>query len=399
MSWFRASIIVVAFTFGPWSVRAEPAGRIEGLEFLSSPIALRAANDLDQVGDPYPRKAWQADPPVNCPVMQVTGHSSRMGVRINLTVQGITTGTPFEIVGESTHPALCFRAEGKAADHWVIDLKATRPVGVHIRKLRSAIVWSLILNPGTPTTQKVDLGKTGPHTVYVVPGRPRTSDDPLTAVTAPRLEWVIAELADAQKEAGLTASTPKLVHELVKIHGRCYVGARHFDRKDAWRLPDSWELDPPGASCVSIVEHLKLVCDMAGLGDQVRVARYFAREDRPETAREGGLGEPPIYKTAANGERWQLFLVEEMNSARGQVGGWGAVNYYEATLVLEHEGRRWYYPGGSDRAYDSPDQVLKIFRTLAWTRYDPFFQNWVVTEVVHTYVPPDGKAPANAALP
>ena len=81
------------------------------------------------------------------------------------------------------------------------------------------------------------------------------------------------------------------------------------------------------------------------------------------------------------------------------LGGLDGMNFYEATLQLEWRGRKFYYPGGTDRVYEAPEKVLMVFRTLAWATYDFQIGHWVVREVVHTYSRPGEKQPASVPLP
>jgi hypothetical protein len=112
----------------------------------------------------------------------------------------------------------------------------------------------------------------------------------------------------------------------------------------------------------------------------------------------GGLGDPPQFKKVG-GARWQLFLIDQRNTRQGQVGGVGGVNFYEAVLELDWRGKRYYYPGGTDRVFDAPAAILQVFHTLAWTEYDERLRDWVVREVQHTYVSPQGKFPPSVPLP
>jgi hypothetical protein len=158
-------------------------------------------------------------------------------------------------------------------------------------------------------------------------------------------------------------------------------------------------MQPPGASCISIVEFVSLVWNIIGGEGQASMAALYARADQPAKALRGGLGDPPITRRTPSGETWQLFLTDENNTNKGQPGGQGGMNYYEAALELDWRGKKFYYPGGTDRVYDSPDMVLSIFRTLAWAAYDFQRDAWVVREVVHTYTLPGQKQAESVPLP
>src|SRR5262249_478741 len=99
------------------------------------------------------------------------------------------------------------------------------------------------------------------------------------------------------------------------------------------------------------------------------------------------------------GETWQLLLTDENNTRKGQVGGAGGMNYYEAALSFTWKGKTYYYPAGTDRVYDSSDMVIRIFRTLAWAAYDHRLDASVARAVAHTYTPPGRKQPESVPLP
>lgn len=200
-------------------------------------------------------------------------------------------------------------------------------------------------------------------------------------------------------KAGDKASPPRIVHELMKRLVPAYYPRRHYRQEDVWKVPGSWDMDPPGTSCYSISEFLRRICDLVGLEGSLSVGAFCAFPDDPAKGVRGELGAPPRKRTGYYGETWQLFLVDGNNTNEGQVGGVGGVNYYEAALVFDWKGRRYYYPGGTFRVYDSPDNVIRIFRTMAWAKYDPAVRDWVVTEVVHTYVEPGKDLPESVRLP
>lgn len=282
-----------------------------------------------------------------------------------------------------------------AAAEFTGTTKAEASLGRPFRKIEARIRWTLAVADQEP----VALGVTGPHIIYVTAGTPRHTERPESAATGPRLELAVERLAAAQKAVGSDATGPRLVYELMKQNGAHYLPARHHRGAAAWQVPTTWQMQPPGASCISIVDFVRLLCDLGGLEGEVRTAAFCARAAEPARARRGGLGDPPEFKRGPAGQTWQLFLVDHTNSRHGQVGGVGGMNYYEGTLQYTWQGKRFYYPGGTDRVYDAPDDVLKIFRTLAWAEYDEGQRDWVVREVVHDYVRPGENFPPSVRLP
>jgi hypothetical protein len=337
------------------------------------------------------------NPGASGPVTHTAGEKVR--AEVTLVVSGIDRSVPFELQGTSAEPGLCFQSAGKLTEgKVVVPLLAVDPLGEVVRKIEVRIDWRLILRPIDRPVERVILGSTGPHVMYTTLGTPRNTDCPAGAVTEGRLELVVSRVAAAQKAVGPGASGPRLVYELMKQNGEHYLPTRHYRGAQAWRLPESWTMQPPGGSCIAIAEFVKLLCDMTGLEGGVRLAAYCARPSDAAPVR-GGLGDPPQFKPGSNGNTWQLFLIDHRNSRQGQVGGVGGVNYYEAVLEYHWHGKRYFYPGGTDRVFDDPAAVLQVFHTLAWAEYDERHGDWVVREVVRTYVSPGGNFPPSVPLP
>jgi hypothetical protein len=378
------------------SVRAA----IQAIRFTSDHRLLRRADDLLSSGEACADLHWSAQTSSCVPISHTAGSTTRIAAVVTLTVSGITTKTHFELAGVSDEPGLCFQAEGELSADGPVDigLTAIRPIGPVVRKIEATIAWSLTVQAESQPAQRLSLGRSGPHVVYTTLGRPRNANRPAGMVTDRRLELAVARVAAAQRTAGVDASGPRLVYELMRQNGVRYLPTRHYRGVEAWHVPFSWEKEPPGASCIAIVEFVQLVCDMIGLEGETRMSAYCARPAEPGRAVRGGLGDPPDYKRVGSAD-WQLFLIDHRNTRHGQVGGVGGVNFYEAVLEFDWRGKRYYYPGGTDRVFDAPDTILQVFHTLAWTEYDPRLGDWVVREVVRTYVGPTGKFPPSVPLP
>ena len=379
-----------------------PRGRVEALAFTSGHHLLcRNTTDVLGGGPRYPDVEWTNAPRTNAPITHTGGDDSRIRARITLALEGVAARTPYLLEGRSAEPALCFRGEGRlaAGDVRPLNVEATAPLGRAVRKVRDRVSWSLTLDPGTSASRTLDLGATGPHVVYVTLGTPQDTEDPLSAVTDVRMERAVECVAAAIARAGAGASPPRIVHELMKEQVDYYLPSRHYGRQDAWKVPESWGMRPKGASCISLVDFDVLVCKMIGVEGTARRSAFYATAEDPFKAVRGGLGDPPVFKAGAFGERWQLFLIDDSNSNAGQPGGLGGLNYYEAALEYEWRGKSYYYPGGTPRVYDTPDKVLEIFRTLAWVRYDFVLHDWMVTEVAAIYTPPGRAAPPSVSLP
>jgi hypothetical protein len=402
----RTSLVLLTLAVGVGLTRCAPphgpSGQVEAVEFISDHnLICRNTDDVLSGGRRYPDVEWTNAPRTNAPITHTGGEDTRIRARITLSLAGAPADTPYLLEGRSAEPALCFRGEGRLAggDARPLEVEATAPLGRAVRKARARVSWSLTLDPGTPESRTLDLGDTGPHVVYVTLGTPRDTDDPLGVVTDARMEVAVARVAAALAAAGAEATPPRILHELMKEEVDYYLPARHYDRRFAWKVPESWRMQPQGASCISIVQFVELVCKMIGVEGTARTSAFYATAGDPFKSVRGGLGDPEVFKQGFFGERWQLLLIDNSNSNDGQAGGLGGVNYYEAALEYEYRGKKYYYPGGTSRVYDTPDQVLRIFRTLAWVRYDFGLRDWMVMEVAATYSPPGRAAPPSVPLP
>jgi hypothetical protein len=385
--WVALATVVVGLSSAP--ARAEEGSSsavIRSLEFTSDHrLICRNTTNLVSGGERYPELQWRRSPAANAPITHTVG--VRVRVRLALELPDVLPGTPYHLLGDSDEPSLCFQRDGVLGGGTaaVVECEAVNPLGRAVRKICQPIRWTLVLHPETADPRTIDLGSTGPHVLYTTLGTPRVGRDPRSQVTDLRMELVVQRVAAAQEKVGFDAPAPRLVYELMRQNGKHYWPPRHYGEELAWRVPETWTLDPPGASCISIVEFVGLMCRMTGLPGETTTAAFYARADDPLQPLRGGLGDPPQFKKGPDGETWQLFLVDEMNTRKGRAGGRGGMNYYEAVLEYEVGGKRYYYPGGTDRVFDRPIQVVRIFRTLAWATWDAAAKEWVVREVVYTY--------------
>jgi hypothetical protein len=394
---------------GPTPAWAIPAvffkGQVEALEFTSDHnLICRNTTNILKGGKRYPDVEWQRTPPTNAPITHTAGRTSLIKAKITLAVVGIKPNASYVLKGVSEEPALCFTKQGEwpATSEVVLEIEAAKPLGRTIRKIEKPIQWTLTVSPEEEVTRSLDLGITGPHVVYTTLGTPKNTHDPVHAVTDIRMELTVKRVATAMKQVGYSASAPRIVRELMRQNGIHYLPTRDYYDVNAWKLPETWRMEPKGGSCISIVDFVILLCQMTGLEGTPMRKVYCARPEAPWMAIEGSLGNPPIVRQFGffrGMDNWQLLLVDMRNNRRGAVGGVGGVNYYEAALVYQWNGATYYYPGGLDFVWDSPHKVLHVFDTLAWTRWDPFRQDWVVMQVVYSYLRYGQDRPASVELP
>jgi hypothetical protein len=367
------------------------------LEFVSGHKVIRQnMTDVTTGGERYPDVEWDPETGTNAPVTHTVGE--RVRVRLGLRLHLPDPALSFTLTGTSQEPGLCFKKMGTISPGEIgVEVEAACALGGEVRKIREPIHWTLSLR-WDHSTVLLDLGSTGPHILYTTFGRPRDSEAPLTQVTDVRMDLAVRVVTAALSKAERPFSAARIVHAIVKWSGRYYCPTRHYGGPLAWRVPETWDMSPEGASCISIVEFSCCLCKVVGIDSEVAVTAFYALPINPRKAVPGGLGDRPVLRTGA-GRTWQLFLVDDTNTAKGQVGGVGGMNYYEAALALRSGGATYYFPGGTLRAFRSPADVIRIFRTLAWAEWEPSVQDWVVREVVYTYSRSEEDYPLGVPVP
>ena len=196
----------------------------------------------------------------------------------------------------------------------------------------------------------------------------------------------------AIKLAGKRASKPKIVHEVVGLLlaeigfnlGRSlYNGTTPAasDLEYAFEHPHSSGTgfgSGSGFDCITLSEMAKLALkevDVSGeldISKNIRVNTYIPAPGDPTKAVEGALLSPAwksagyggtLIENPANPSEYEMLFDRSNNN-----GPNGAPNSFEATVVYTdpHDGKAYYFPGGTNYVYRSPDKVLTIFKSLGW---------------------------------
>jgi hypothetical protein len=192
---------------------------------------------------------------------------------------------------------------------------------------------------------KHEIGRTGPHTIFV------TMDTPLKPgeVTHKRMA-LAANLAGAIG----TLDPHLLVRGIMQRWGAYNLKVQ---LTNAWTLADNLDR---GAQCIDIVRFVGGLLEMVGCPGTATAVVVWAKPSTPMTEEEkiwphGGLhtiGHHPAHSD------WFVALMDAN----------GCPNAYEAALKFEHNGTLRYYPGGvpMDKEYKTPLDVLHVFQCLAW---------------------------------
>ncbi|MFN5330043.1 MAG: hypothetical protein ACK5DV_12760 [Planctomycetota bacterium] len=355
-------------------------------------------------GNRWNEPEWSQGRPYVVPFSHDGGKDARLTGKLKLRVSGVAPGSEIRLRGLSHEPG--FNVDGQLivpadapagtnSDERIVEatMRAMAPVGSKVRKIRDSIVWFAEVRPiGNEEISKHDLGSTGPLVGYILRGKPKLADEARGTVTARRLDIAVERYTVAHDNAGDNPSSLAVVAELVGRIGKHYLPTRHYEAEGAWNVPETWTMSPPGASCFSIITYTINVLNMVGQEGEFELVTYTARQNAPEKAVIGSLGEPPVRQSTWN-DTWQLFLADDRNTRLGQVGGLGGMNFYEAVLRYKHGGQTYFMPGGTSRVYTNPDDILRVFRTMVWAKYDNRKNEWKVMRVVHTYVQPGGGSP------
>lgn len=386
-------------------VYREVSARMTALEFTSDHnLICRDGSDLLRCGSRYPDVEWSAkEPHFASPMTHTQGRY--VEARVMVKLNRLPAGTMVRLKGTAEQESFTFEGEGKVEDVGgdpcmaVVYVRSKGMLPAQLRRMQATIDWSVtVLVPGD-SPRVIDLADTGPHVCYLTRGTPRRADEVASAVTPRRMQTSYERLALALESVEEeNPSTIAIVHALTRHVGEHYNPKQHFEREDAWYVPTTWRLKPAGASCISICNYCSLILDQIGMEGEYRQIALYSRPDNPDRALEGGRESDSITRDVGR-QQWELFLVDDRNTRQGQVGGWGGMNYYEAVIAYDYKGKTYYFPGGTDRVYDNKDQVLKIFRTLAWARWDTWRKEWQVMQVVRTYTSPGRGAPPNCELP
>lgn len=390
---------------------------IEPLEFdITSEHGLmhRDTTNLAEPGERWGEAEWRIGRSYVVPFSHDGGKDALVKGRLKLKVAGVKPGSLIRIRGLSHEPGFNVAGEvelpgeeevaGEAAKTAkvrfvgepvtvVAEVKASEGLGAKVRRVSKPISWfAEVREPGEAKPSKHDLGTTAPLVGFVLRGKPRMTDEKRGTVTPRRLSIAVDRYIAAEANAGENPSSLAVVAELVGRMGKHYLPTRHYEDEQAWNVPETWVMKDPGASCFSIITYTINLLNMVGHEGDYELVTYTANLENPTRAVIGSLGTPVVRKPAVI-DYWQLFLVDDRNSRLGQAGGLGGVNFYEAVLRYKFGGRAYYMPGGTSRVYTNPDDILRVFRTMAWAKYDVWWKEWRVMRVVHTYVRPGHGSP------
>lgn len=209
----------------------------------------------------------------------------------------------------------------------------------------------------------------------------------VTAASAPTLE----ELGQmAIENAGRRASHAKVVHEVIMLLNEhigfnlshSLFGAGHTptpgELEGAFEAAYDLPADDPnrGYDCITLSTMAAQALRENSIPGSISVVTYIPQPGNPKKAIEGSLSNPPV--TNPDDPTEMEFLFDRH----------GGANNFEATLVYSDHGKTYYFPGGTNRVYSTPDKVLTLFPSLGWSQYDPATNQVHETSIIYRYKKP-----------
>jgi VCBS repeat-containing protein len=305
-------------------------------------------------------------------------------VTLTLTANGVAAGTPYTLTGTSKDDAaLTFSGNGNlaAAGQYVTASAATKALDGSIREIQGSITWTLILNPGTPQAETIDLKQTGKHRIYTTLGTPNTTASGVivdgsvhavprsnpAAVTETRMALTVKSVSDAiaaLKKNGVNNPAPsQIVWQLMGNLGNFNLkGNPKLFGVGAWGVANA-----NAAQCFSMAEFVSLVAWMTGVPGTVTPTTYYALPANPNKALVGTLDNDPnanviVPVQGVGNVPARVWLIDDT----------GGFNNFEGAVMYNYtdpkgKNKTVYFPAGvkGPPVLGSPDDVLKVFETLS----------------------------------
>lgn len=384
------SLIVICFSLARAS---SDSGKAELMQIdLTSNINKLYFNGetISKNGARIPDIEWTVESP-HMLIMQAA-ESDIVGT-VTFRISGVEVGSTIEVVGTANNYfAMDFSGklfieqfDGLENDCVTIPVRALRPLPQRLSRLDDEIVWKIYVKTPAGRLFEMNSDRTSSITCYLI-----FSDNYNTLVhgaepTPNRIEHSYLRFRSATGELALGTNFANMVHALNKQVSRYYNPANHFTNETCWNVPGSWGIRGGGASCISISRYCHHVLQVLGFPGILEVDAFWAMPEKPFVAIGGGTDAPDVYSSSRSGTL-KLYLVDNRNSAGGGRGGYGGMNNYEGALIYtDPNGEVYYFPGGTQHAYRNKDQILSVFRSLAWARYDYRARQWQVVQVIAAY--------------
>lgn len=324
--------------------KEHPGSQLNSITFTSDYGVMKDNSESWSNGGNVVQPEWSVagDKIVNVPISQKKG--TNVSADLSLNVLPLTAPTaPITVRGESDEPALNFTfngsMQGGLKQSLSLTSQAVLPNAVTMlrdREIRWKMKWK---------DWEHEFARTA-HTIYVTMDPPGPDGE----VTIKRMDKAVEIIGALHKLAP---------HDIVKgimTNWNVYNLAVPL-HNPVWTFADDIAT---GGQCIDIVNFVMALIKMVGCPGVAEAMVIWAKPESPFVPIEslwitgGGMSSIP-YRNES-GSLWQATLLD---------GSYHS-NNFEAALKFNYGGTLAYYPGGVDRVMSSTDQVLRIFRCLAW---------------------------------
>ena len=324
--------------------KAHPGSEINSILFTSDHAIMKDnSEDWENTGSVV-QPEWSTDAAgdvISKPISQ--SKDTSLGVSVNLNVLPVgAEAAPVSLRGESEEPALNFNFNGSMQGGLQQTVPITSagklPNGVTVlrnRQVRWRMKWR---------DWEHEIGRTA-HTIYVTMAMPGSPDEVTIKRMAKSIE-IVEPLA--------TMIPHDIVRGIMKNWNRYNLEVIYGP--NIWPFADNVK---EGAQCIDIVRFVQAVIQIIGCPGNAEAVVIWAHPAAPTSAIESPwrMGSMSSIPNRIVGGRLQhcTLLDGDYHS-----------NNFEAALKFDHSGTLAYYPGGVNAVLSSPDQVLRVFRCMAW---------------------------------
>ncbi len=377
----------------------KPQPTIRMLDILTSINVLKGnGKNLDTAGSLYPEVEWKTGEK-SSPFIQV--HGTRIKATADFHLGNLKKGTSIRVEG-TAKKAYSFDLSGEivlardisAEEVVAITLLGRQPLPINLQRLDDIIGWKVFITTPEKVKTQLDLPEKTSLTTYLVFSDNFKQLTPGSNPTPARMEHAYHRFQQATGHLALAYAPHSVVHQLNRHVSHHYNPANHFSEGQAWFVPTRWSVPGGGASCISISSYCQKVLQVLGFPGKVEIDAFFAKPENPRVAVPGGTDSSSVYTNTSSG-KLKLYLVDNRNTNGGAPGGYGGMNNYEGAIVYTNDGATYFLPGGTQSMYYNKNQVLSVFISLAWARWDARAAQWQIVQVVQYYQNPRNNTQSN----
>ena len=325
--------------------KAHPGAEINSITFNSDHGVMKDHTEGWENSGAVVEPEWSVNAArevVSKPISQTMGTSLTAAISVNVLPVAAPTA-PISIRGESDEPALNFSFDGTLQGGLKQSVPLTSPgklpdkiTALSGKQVRWRMKWR---------GWDHEIGRTE-HTVYVTMATPRNPGE----VTARRMNRAIGVVGPLETLAP---------HDIVKGIMKNW---NVYDLSIPLH-PNIWTFDiKVGGQCIDIVRFVMALIETVGCPGDAEAIVVWAKPDAATMAIESRWGEGSMSSIP---RRYDAGDVQNCTLLDGAYHA----NNFEAALKFNYGGTLAYYPGGVKGVMHSPDEVLRVFRCMAWIEH------------------------------